>query len=91
MDDIRIKDIRAFVETVANGGLAEAARYLGVNKSTISRSITRLEKSLGKRLIVRVTYPIELTKEGKIARPFMVEIDERFRNVLYDMETALYG
>ncbi len=58
---------RAFVTFARAGTLTAAARALDVEVSSISRSITGLEKALGCELIRHNTRPLQLTGEGKTA------------------------
>lgn len=59
-----LDDIRALVEVINLGGLARAARRLGVAKSVISRRIGRLEADLGVRLLNRTARGITPTDAG---------------------------
>jgi DNA-binding transcriptional LysR family regulator len=59
-----LDDIRAIVEVINLGGLARAARRLGVAKSVVSRRISRLEADLGTRLLNRTTHGITPTDAG---------------------------
>ncbi|WP_205082667.1 LysR family transcriptional regulator [Paracraurococcus ruber] len=55
----------AFVRIVESGGLAPAARDLGVTPSAMSKQLARLEARLGVRLLTRTTRRIALTPEGE--------------------------
>ena len=48
-----LNNIRTFVAVAQAGTLSAAARDLGLPTSTVSRSITRLEQSLGLLLVQR--------------------------------------
>jgi DNA-binding transcriptional LysR family regulator len=54
-----------FVDVVEAGSLTAAAARRGVPKSTVSRSLTRLEDSLGARLLERGARRVALTAEGR--------------------------
>ncbi len=58
-DDLRV--LHAFAEA---GTLAQAARRLGVDPSTISRRLQELERALGAQLLTRTTRGMELTDDG---------------------------
>lgn len=60
-----IDDIPAFIAIVDHLSLSSAARALNVSKSTVSKSLARLENALGIRLIERNTRNIRLTSEGE--------------------------
>jgi DNA-binding transcriptional LysR family regulator len=57
-------EMAAFAHVVRCGGFSQAARMLGVEPSSVSRSVARLEKSLGARLLVRNTRALALTEMG---------------------------
>ena len=58
-------DLAVFVAVIEDGGFAEAARRLGAAPSTLSRTVTRLERQLGVTLLRRSTRAIEMTPEGR--------------------------
>jgi LysR family transcriptional regulator, transcriptional activator for dmlA len=60
-----LNDIRTFVAVAQAGTLSAAARDLKLPTSTVSRSITRLEKSLGLLLVQRSPRGLILTDDGK--------------------------
>lgn len=57
-------DLRAFVRIADLGSLAGAARALGMPKSSVSRSLVRLEEAVGASLIERSTRHLRLTAAG---------------------------
>lgn len=54
-----------FVTAANSGSFTEAAEQLGISKSTIGKSIQRLEHNLGVTLFHRTTRKISLTTEGE--------------------------
>ncbi len=54
----------AFVRTIDAGSFAKAARLLGATPSAVSKSVARLERRLGVRLIQRSTRTLSPTAEG---------------------------
>ncbi|MEQ1572151.1 MAG: LysR family transcriptional regulator [Myxococcota bacterium] len=50
-----IADVRVFVQVVDSAGLSAASRVLGLRPNTISRTIARLEQSVGVRLLARTS------------------------------------
>jgi DNA-binding transcriptional LysR family regulator len=54
----------AFVRTVESGSFANAGRLIGSSASAVSKSVARLEKRLGVRLLQRSTRTLSLTSEG---------------------------
>ncbi|NVN09935.1 LysR family transcriptional regulator [Nguyenibacter vanlangensis] len=59
-------EMRIFVEIVRQGGLSAAARHLGLAISVVSDRLSRLERRLGTRLLVRTTRRQTLTEAGRI-------------------------
>lgn len=58
-------DIPVFVRVVETSSFTKAAEQLGVQKSSVSRSIGRLESELGVRLLQRTTRQLGLTDAGQ--------------------------
>jgi DNA-binding transcriptional LysR family regulator len=61
-----MNDALLFVSTVAQGSFTAAAERHGVTASGVSRAITRLERAVGVRLLVRTTRRLRLTEEGEL-------------------------
>jgi|GEM_PF-5513637 len=61
-----LNDMALFVEVVKAGGYRRASEVVGLTISTVSRRVTRLEKTIGLRLLHRITRKIELTEAGRI-------------------------
>ncbi|GBQ33539.1 LysR family transcriptional regulator [Gluconacetobacter azotocaptans] len=59
-------EMEIFVEIVRQGGLSAAARHLGLAPSVVSERLSRLERRLGTRLLVRTTRRQTLTEAGRI-------------------------
>lgn len=75
----RIKDIAAFIAVVNSGSYTKATHTLGLSRSAIGKSITRLESQLGVRLLNRSTRQLSLTDEGCV-------MYERCKQILEDLE-----
>lgn len=60
-----LDEIAVFVHVVQAGSFTGAARQRGVPKSTLSRAVTRLEDSMGARLLQRSSRKIALTDAGR--------------------------
>lgn len=60
-----LKGITAFVQAADAGGFTLAAEKLGLSKSGIAKSVSRLEERLGVRLFNRTTRRFALTSEGQ--------------------------
>ncbi len=65
MKNIDLNDARTFVIIAQEGTLTAAANILRQPTSTVSRSLTRLEKALGVSLTQRGSRGLRLTDLGK--------------------------
>ena len=79
-------DLAVFIAVVECDGFAEAARRLGAAPSTLSRTVTRLERQLGVTILRRSTRGIEITPEGRDLLRAARDIVER-TEVLADIAT----
>ena len=61
---MNLHETQAFVEVVRAGSFTQAAKHLGVPKSTLSFKVSSLEKRLGLTLLQRSTRQQKLTKAG---------------------------
>ncbi|NWD22443.1 LysR family transcriptional regulator [Pseudomonas yamanorum] len=61
----RSGEMEVFTRVAEQGSLSGAARVLGLTPSSISRIITRIERRIGTRLLLRTTRAITLTAEGE--------------------------
>lgn len=58
-------EMAIFVKVVETGSFSEAARQMGASPSSVSRSISRLEKALATRLLQRTTRKLRLSEGGE--------------------------
>ena len=76
----RTAEMETFLSVACTGILSAAARELGLTPSAVSRMMTRIEKRLGVRLIVRSTRSLRLTSEGEsyalAARRILKDLDD---------------
>ena len=71
---MELNDVRAFARMADLGGISSAARSLALPKSTVSRSLARLEADVGATLIDRSTRHLRLTDAGELFRPYALRI-----------------
>src|SRR5574343_1642164 len=62
MADLNLMAI--FARVVEAGSFAEAARRMGASRSSVSKAVSKLEKSLGAHLLNRTTRHLSLTEIG---------------------------
>lgn len=65
MHELGFDDLRLFARVAALGTLSAVARERDVPVSQVSRSLVRIEKACGARLIHRSTHGLALTAEGQ--------------------------
>lgn len=61
-----LKELRAFVEVVRQGGFSRAAKTLFATQSTVSKSVKQLEDELGLPLLERAGHRSTLTAAGEV-------------------------
>jgi len=64
--NLNANDLPVFAAVVKNNGISAAAKVLGVPKSSVSNSVSRLEKALGVRLLERTSRHSNVTYEGNV-------------------------
>lgn len=57
--------VRVFVKVVQSGSFSRAGLLLRLPKSTVSKSVARLEKDTGTKLLLRTTRSLTLTSAGR--------------------------
>ncbi len=73
--------VAIFARVVEHGSFTAAAKSLGLPKSSVSRSVTRLEDDLGVRLLRRTTRQLSVTDAGR-------EYFQRARTALDGLDEA---
>lgn len=66
-DRVERRQLEYLLAVVEHGGLAPAARRLGVTAATVARAVHALEETLGTALFYPATRPPELTPAGQVA------------------------
>jgi DNA-binding transcriptional LysR family regulator len=61
-----LNELQFFVHVSQTQSFTGAAKRLGVPKSSVSRTIQRLERRLGVRLVERTTRRVALTEVGEL-------------------------
>jgi DNA-binding transcriptional LysR family regulator len=86
--------IATFVKVVETGSFTQAALALALPKSSVSRSISELEKSLGVLLLQRTTRKLHLTDAGRLyydkARVAIGELADA-ENMMSELGTEIRG
>ncbi|MGL4234027.1 MAG: LysR family transcriptional regulator [Casimicrobium sp.] len=65
LSNVTIGDFELFCVVIDQGGFREAARYLGLSQSGVSRRIAGIEKLLNTTLLERTTRSMKLTEAGR--------------------------
>lgn len=79
MEDL--KPLRIFLQVADQRSFAGAARTLGLTPTTVTRSVARLEETLGQQLLLRTTRAVSLTSAGAL-------VAARYRPILQDLDTT---
>lgn len=74
-----------FARVVEAKSFSAAARELGLSKSVVSKQVTRLEKSVGARLLNRTTRAMSLTEAGTVLYDFCARIVEELDQARHAM------
>lgn len=90
----KLISMRVFVSTVKLGSMAKAANDLNVSPPMISKTISKLEESLGVQLIIRTTRKSYLTEAGQLyydrCEKILQDIDDTHKSLL-EQENADSG
>src|ERR1700744_322417 len=77
-----VANVGVLAAIIEGGSFARAADALGLSPSGVSRAVTRLETSVGVRLLDRTTRSVTLTDEGRRLygeiRPLLSGIEDAF-------------
>jgi len=88
-------DIRAFLQAVECGGISAAAVRMKVSKSVLSSRVTRLEKSLGAKLLHRSSQGVIVTDTGHRFYAHMRDVVSRMQQAVDEVsggdDTRLSG
>ncbi len=68
--ELELRHLRAFVTLVEAGGHTRAARTLGVSQSTVSETLSALERTLGTELLRKGGKGVALTPSGEALLPY---------------------
>ncbi len=81
MATVDLNDAAVFAKVVETGSFTEAAKLLQQPKSSVSRTVARLEDQLGVRLLHRTTRSLSLTEAGQV-------LYDRARGAVQGLEEA---
>ncbi|CAH0528773.1 LysR family transcriptional regulator [Vibrio hippocampi] len=71
---MNIEHLRLFVRIASTHNISQAGKELGLSAPVASMHISKLEESIGARLIHRTTRKVSLTEEGETLLPYAEEI-----------------
>jgi DNA-binding transcriptional LysR family regulator len=90
--EVELRHLRVFAAVVDAGTYTRAARALGVSQSTVSETLSALERTLGVELLRKATKGMELTASGEILLAYarrMSELTSELVGALGDASTAV--
>jgi DNA-binding transcriptional LysR family regulator len=73
--------LAVFAAIIRAGSISRAAGQLGCGKSVISRQLTKLEETLGARLVQRSTRRLALTEIGELVLQEALQISQSLTNI----------
>lgn len=79
---MNVADVQIFTKVAATRSFSEAAALLGVTRSTVSKSISRLEADLGVVLLNRTPRNVSLTDAGRTFFQHSLEVDESLERAI---------
>ncbi|OYU87042.1 MAG: LysR family transcriptional regulator [Bradyrhizobiaceae bacterium PARB1] len=88
MDHIPVDLLQSFAAVADAGSFTGAARILGLQQSTVSQHIRRLEELTGRRLFNRSTHRVALTPDGDILLDHARSILERYARLQQYLSAA---
>lgn len=71
-----LPDLALFVQIVEQGSFSAVARLTGTTPSAVSRSVSRLEREMGSKLLHRSTRKLRLSDAGKTVYAHALEMLE---------------
>ena len=87
METIGIELTRIFVKVIQQGSFSKASEILSIPKSTVSKSVSKLEKMTGTKLLIRTTRSQTLTAAGRLFYETCLEPIQ----ILENAQRSLYG
>jgi DNA-binding transcriptional LysR family regulator len=86
--ELELRHLRVFVTVVELGAHARAARSLGISQSTVSETLSALERTLGTPLFQRATKGSRLTPAGEALLPHARKILGMTGDLITDVARA---
>jgi DNA-binding transcriptional LysR family regulator len=83
--ELELRHLRVFVAVVEAGGHTRAARSLGLSQSTVSETLSALDRTLGTALFRRSTKGLALTPSGEALLPYARRILALTREVVTEL------
>lgn len=79
---IDLNDLRVFAYVASLDSFSLAAEALNIHKSSVSRSIARLEVALDASLLDRTTRKVQLTRRGAALKAHCIEVLGRINETI---------
>ena len=93
-NNMEIRTLRYFLAVAREENMSKAAELLHVSQPALSKAVKSLEEGLGKKLFVRHSFSIELTKEGALLRKRaedLVSLADRIEKEFVSLDDELSG
>ena len=83
-----LKALEVFVEVVKTGNMTTAAQRLGITQSSISQTLTNLEKTFEIQLVDRSVRPMQITPDGRYFYDRSTRILEQARQTSHNLKSG---
>jgi DNA-binding transcriptional LysR family regulator len=93
-DDLKITDLRSFAAAIRSGSITRGATALGLSQPVVSQRIQRLEKIVGKQLVIRDARGTFATPHGEKLLAYaerILELHDEARSVLEEDHQPFAG
>lgn len=88
---LRLDDLQTFLHIADTGSVSAAARQLQVTVSQVSKSVARLERRLGRKLLTRSARGVTLTEHGRRILPRIQSIAFELRALSQTTDSDPHG
>jgi DNA-binding transcriptional LysR family regulator len=77
---VKLRELRILLAAARRGGLAKAARELGLSQPAVSKAIADLEATVGAKLLDRTPLGVEPTAQGKLLLQRALNVFDELRS-----------
>lgn len=86
---MNIERLRAFIKISECGSVSRVAEQMGISQPSLTRQLKILEKEIGRRLLVRQSRGMGLTRAGEAFRFRIIKVIRQFDQAVEDVRGFL--